>query len=80
MNEKSNLLPYLKKVQKLQIKHFGKVSLWLSSYNDGFFVVTIFLRGSNESVNFYRGCSVEELDITYKRLLKLIKEKNDEQM
>lgn len=80
MKENDNLLPYLKKVQKLQIKYFGKVSLWLSSYNDGFFVVTIFLRGSNETIDFYRGCGLNELDITYKRLLKLIKEKNDEQM
>lgn len=78
MNENDKLLPFLKKAQKLQIKYFGKVSLWVDSSNNDFFVVVIFLKDSNKTVGFYPNSNVEELNINYNTLLALIKEANEE--
>lgn len=79
MNEKSNLLPYLKKVQKLQVKHFGEFSFWVDASQGGYFSVTVFFKcGNNGSIMFHPCLSVKDLDVRYKQLLDLTKNAKNE--
>lgn len=79
MKENDKLLPYLKKVQKLQIKYFGEFTLWVDASQGGYFSVVVFFKcGNNSSIRFYSSLSVEDLDVQYKQLLNLAKDAKNE--
>lgn len=78
MNESDKLLPFLKKAQKLQIKHFGELPIWINSFKGMFFTVVVFFKDDNQSISFFNDNNLEELNINYSKLLILIKEANEE--
>lgn len=78
MNENDKLLPFLKKAQKLQIKHFGKLTIWINSFKGMFFTVVVFFKDDNQSISFFNDSNLEELNINYSKLLILINEADEE--